>query len=200
MRVIGITGGVGAGKSTVLHMLEELCNCKIIVADDVAKKIMSYDGPLTMKALELFGEEAYGPDGELGRNHISKMIYADDALREKWSNAVHPEVNKEIYGQIDAARAEGKYDFVFVEAALLIENGYDRICDELWYVYAPEDIRSARLMESRGYSQDKIESIFRSQMKDEEFRKHCRFVIDTGVSVECTYNALKNKLEEYSRM
>ena len=197
MKVIGVTGGVGAGKSTVLHMLKELCRCEIIMADDVAKELMNYGQSLCDTAIRLFGTKAYDENNELDRAYIASKIYADEALRTQWTDVVHPAVNRHIHDKISEAGISGKYDFVFIEAALLIENGYDSICDELWYVYASEDVRRDRLKKSRGYSDARITGIFDSQMKEEEFRKHCDFIIDTGISMENTYNTVKNKLEEY---
>ena len=197
MKVIGVTGGVGAGKSTVLHMLKELCRCEIIMADDVAKELMSYGQCLCDTALRLFGSKAYDDNKELDRAYIASRIYEDETLRTQWTDAVHPAVNKHIFDKISKLRISGEYDFVFIEAALLIENGYDSICDELWYVYASEDVRRDRLKKSRGYSDARITGIFDSQMKEDEFKKHCNFVIDTGISMENTYNTVKNKLEEY---
>lgn len=197
MKVIGVTGGVGAGKSTVLHMLKELCRCEIIMADDVAKELMNYGHSLCDTAIRLFGTKAYDENKELDRAYIASKIYADEALRTQWTDVVHPAVNRHIHDKISEAGISGKYDFVFIEAALLIENGYDSICDELWYVYASEDVRRDRLKKSRGYSDARISGIFDSQMKEEEFRKHCDFIIDTGISMENTYNTVKNKLEEY---
>lgn len=196
MKVIGVTGGVGAGKSTVLHMLKELCRCEIIMADDEAKKLMEYGGVLSETAIRLFGKEAYD-DGVLNRPYIASRIYSDEALKDEWINAVHPAVNRHILDTVSEFRKSGSCDYVFIEAALLIENGYDAVCDELWYVYASEDVRRMRLRESRGYTDERITGIFDSQMKDDEFRKHCVFVIDTGISMENTYNTVKNKLEEY---
>ena len=197
MKDIGDTGGVGAGKSTVLHMLKELCRCEIIMADDVAKELMNYGQSLCDTAIRLFGTKAYDENKELDRAYIASKIYADEALRTQWTDVVHPAVNRHIHDKISEAGISGKYDFVFIEAALLIENGYDSICDELWYVYASEDVRRDRLKKSRGYSDARISGIFDSQMKEEEFRKHCDFIIDTGISMENTYNTVKNKLEEY---
>lgn len=197
MKVIGVTGGVGAGKSTVLHMLKELCRCEIIMADDVAKELMNYGQSLCDTAIRLFGTKAYDENKELDRAYIASKIYADEALRTQWTDVVHPAVNRHIHDKISEAGISGKYDFVFIEAALLIENGYDSICDELWYVYASEDVRRDRLKKSRGYSDARITGIFDSQMKEEEFRKYCDFMIDTGISMENTYNTVKNKLEEY---
>ena len=109
----------------------------------------------------------------------------------------HVKQGREVRLKQSLDKIKDYYDFVFIEAALLIENGYDNICDELWYVYASEDVRRDRLKKSRGYSDARITGIFDSQMKDEEFRKYCDFIIDTGISMENTYNTVKNKLEEY---
>lgn len=195
MRIIGITGGVGAGKSTVLHTLYELTNCEIVMADDVAKDLMKYGEALTETAIALFGKDAY-VDGVINREHLSKMIYNNPELRKEWENAVHPATNSKIKQLIEQAMNDKK-DFIFIEAALLIENHYEEICDEIWYVYADENIRRKRLKDDRQYSDDKIDKIYLGQMKDEEFRKYCNFVIDTSGSFENTRKQLENKLEEY---
>ncbi|MCM1307032.1 MAG: dephospho-CoA kinase [Butyrivibrio sp.] len=198
MRVIGITGGVGAGKSTVLAMLKELCRCELIIADDVAKSIMEKGGPLTGEALRLFGSGAYLTDGTLNRSLIASAIYGDAELLKRWNGAVHPAVNREIRLRIERARKSGLYDFIFVEAALLIENGYGEICDELWYVYADETARRERLRVSRGYDDAKTESIMKNQLDDAQFRRHCDFVVDTGGGIENTRHILQNRLEVYN--
>lgn len=200
MKVIGITGGVGAGKTTVLAMLRELCSCTAIVADDVAKEMMSADGPLAAEARRLFGEKAYLPDGELNRAHIAAAVYGSGELLEKWNSVVHPAVNRKICGMIKEAADSGLYDFIFVEAALLIENGYDRVCDELWYVYADEAARVERLRLQRGYDEARSRDIMRSQLDDGKFREACDFVIDTGRGFEHTRRQLQNRLEVYGQM
>ena len=196
MKIIGITGGVGAGKSTVLYLLKKLCNCEIIMADDVAKELMQKGNILSSKAYELFGEKAYDEQGQLNRNHIAGIIFNNPSVMKEWENAVHPATNSKIFSLIKQA-ADNSRDFIFIEAALLIENNYDRICDEIWYVYADENIRRERLKRERLYTDAKIDSIFNGQMSDAEFRKHCSFIIDTGGSMEATSMQLENKLEEY---
>ena len=200
MKVIGITGGVGAGKSTVLAMLKELCSCEVIVSDDVAKCIMAKGGPLTQEAERLFGSGAYLPDGELNKPLIASMIYGDDELLRRWNRAVHPAVNREIHEQIALARESGRYDFVFVESALLIENGYENVCDEIWYIYADASVRRERLRASRGYDDAKTDGIMNSQLDDAQFRSHCDFVVDTGNGIENTKHILQNRLEVYKQM
>lgn len=88
--------------------------------------------------------------------------------------------------EVEKERSLGRVDFFFLEAALLIEEGYDRIVDELWYVYADEEVRRKRLKESRGYSDAKIDHIFHSQLPEEEFRRHCRRVIENNGDLQET--------------
>lgn len=197
MNVIGITGGVGAGKSTVLNMLKELCNCEVIMADDVAKEAMAQGGMLSGTAVELFGKDAYLSDGSLNRTYIANLIYSDENLGKKWDEAVHPVVNDTIFSMIEKYREEKLLDFVFVEAALLIENHYDEICDEIWYIYASEDTRKKRLKAQRNYSFEKSDSIMKRQMSDKDFRAHCSYVIDTECDMAQMRLNIKNKLEEY---
>ena len=120
-------------------------------------------------------------------------------MKKQWELAVHPATNAKIKELILEADAKGR-DYIFIEAALLIENYYDKICDEIWYVYADEATRRERLLTERGYSEEKIKTIFKDQLKDDEFRKHCSFVINTGGSFEDTAGQLQNKLEEYKQL
>ena len=83
-----------------------------------------------------------------------------------------------------------------IEAALLIEGGYEKICDELWYIYASEEIRRDRLKKTRGYSDERVDGIFKSQNSEEVFRAHCAVTIDTGISLECTKEQVDKALRE----
>lgn len=197
MKIIGITGGVGAGKSTVLAMLKELCACTAICSDDVAKELTAKDGPLAGEAVRLFGEAVYLPDGGLNKPLIASKIYGDEELLRRWNLAVHPTVNQEIRRRIDQAAQSGFYAFVFVESALLIENGYENICDELWYVYADEGTRRERLRVQRGYDDTRTDGILHNQLDDAAFRRHCDFVIDTDGSLDAVRQVLQNRLELY---
>lgn len=200
MKIIGITGGVGAGKSTVLDILKKLSICEIAMADDVAKELMQYGRELSTLAISIFGEESYNKDKILNTAHIAQLMYENENLKKQWTNAVHPAVKKEILNRIDNAKQKGNLEFFFIEAALLLEDGYDLICDEIWYIYAPEDIRIKRIMDSRGYSLSKSQSIISSQKKHEEFISKCDFTIDNGISIENTQVQLQNKLEEIRLM
>jgi len=179
--IVGITGGVGAGKSRVLGYLEEHCNCRVIFSDQVANDIKKRGYPAYDELVALLGKEILGEDMEIDKAKMAGAIFADENLLEKVNNILHPAVNTFIINIIDEERDRGVLDFVFVEAALLIENGYDRIVDELWYVYADEAVRRQRLKESRGYSDEKIDGILASQLSDGEFRKYADFVITAWI-------------------
>lgn len=83
-----------------------------------------------------------------------------------------------------------------IEAALLIEDHYEEICDELWYIYAEPQVRRERLRASRGYSDEKISAIFASQLSDEEFRKHCQAVIDNSGCIEEAYKEIQGQIDK----
>ena len=183
-KIIGITGGIGAGKSTVLKYIADNYNCLVIYSDDVANDIKKKGYPAYDQLVELLGTEILGPDGEIDRAKMAGAIFNDKNILKNVNNILHPAVNEYIINIIENEKKLCRYDFVFVEAALLIENGYDKIADELWYVYASEDVRRKRLKETRGYSDEKIDDIFSKQLEDSQFRSYCRFVIDNSTSLE----------------
>ncbi|WP_029674849.1 dephospho-CoA kinase [Butyrivibrio sp. VCB2006] len=195
--IIGITGGVGAGKSTVLGYIGEHYNCRIILSDDVANDIKKKGYPAYDELVELLGEEVLGDDGEIDRGKMASAIFNNKNMLKKVNNILHPAVNAFIINIIEDERARGELDFVFVEAALLIENGYDKIADELWYVYASEDTRRKRLKASRGYSDEKINDILEKQLDDATFREHCQFVIDNSGSLETSAAQIDRKLSDF---
>ncbi len=183
-KIIGITGGIGAGKSTVLKYIADNYNCLIIFSDDVANDIKKKGFPAYDKLVELLGTGILGPDGEIDRAKMASAIFNDKNILKNVNNILHPAVNEYIINIIENEKKLCRYDFVFVEAALLIENGYDKIADELWYVYASEDMRRHRLKETRGYSDEKIDDIFSKQLDDSQFRSYCKFVIDNSGNLE----------------
>ncbi|MFR1766129.1 MAG: dephospho-CoA kinase [Lachnospira sp.] len=190
MKVIGITGGVGCGKSTVLSLIKEHFNAYVIMADDVAKEIMTKGSEGYNAVIEFFGKSILADDGQINKSVLADIIFSNSNKRMVLNSIVHPLVKKKIVEQITSLKIQNIYDYVFVEAALLIEDHYNVFLDEMWYIYAPEDIRKKRLMESRGYSQAKIENIFKSQLSEKEFRDNCDVVIDNGQNLDDTLHEL----------
>ena len=193
--IIGITGGVGAGKSTLLSYIKDNYNCLVILSDDVANDIKKKGFPAYDALVEALGRGILSEDGEIDKALMAKAIFNDKNKLKTVNNILHPAVNKYIINIVDDERKRGFYDFVFVEAALLIENGYDKIVDEMWYVYADEDTRRKRLKASRGYSDQKVTDIFKSQLSDEAFREHCEFVIDNSGEDSKAFSEIDNRLK-----
>jgi dephospho-CoA kinase len=195
MKYIGITGGVGCGKSEILRFLEKEYDCEILLSDDLAREMMLRGGSCFEPVLALFGGEVLGADGQFDRAAIARKVFADEKLLEKLNSITHPAVFAEIGRRVQAARAAGR-KFYFLESALLIEEKYDEICDELWYVYAEEPVRRKRLAASRGYSEEKISAVMANQLSEETFRKHCKFVIDNSGSLETSKEQIRAYMRE----
>lgn len=185
MKFIGITGGVGAGKSAILDYLKNKPDTKVMLADEIAHELMVPGTQCYDRLKAEFGtEDIYQKDGFFDRIKLAQVIFSDDEKRKKLNGIVHPAVRKYVIGQAAYERKEGRIKLLVLEAALLIEEHYDEICDELWYIYTSEENRRIRLKKQRNYSDEKISEIFNSQLTDEKFRKACRVVIDNNGTIE----------------
>ncbi|MBQ3104918.1 MAG: dephospho-CoA kinase [Lachnospiraceae bacterium] len=194
MKVIGITGGVGAGKSEILSFLEGEYRCVAIRADDVANGLKRKGSDCYHRLTELLGKGILAEDGEIHNKRMAERIFSDPDLLSKVNGIVHPAVRKELIEQVERARSCRLWDAVFIEAALLIEAGYTDFLDELWYIEADTDLRTLRLEESRGYSREKTRDIMARQLSAEEFRLHCDRVIDNSGAFEDTKEQLRVQL------
>lgn len=178
MKVIGLTGGIGSGKSLVADILRDKYKALILDTDSIAKRQMEPGGESYRLVLEHFGEEILAPDGTINRQKLADIIFKDKDKRLLINQLTHPVVLEAVKKEIEEARNSGKTDYLVVETALMIESGYDFICDEVWYVYAPEETRRSRLKQTRGYSDEKIDSIMANQCRDEDFRARFDKVIE----------------------
>ncbi len=194
MRLIGITGGVGAGKSEVLDWLHAHYRCYILKSDQAANQIKEPGEICYEPLVSLLGSEVLTGDGRIDKGKMAAKIFADTELLQKVNAIIHPAVKAYILQKIEELRAEKSVDYFFLEAALLIEEGYDKIVDELWYIRADESVRRMRLKQARGYSDEKIDQILQAQLSDEAFQEHCDFVIDNSHQMEETYRQIKEKL------
>lgn len=193
MKLIGITGGVGAGKSEIISYLESKYNCRIEYADKVAHMLEEPGQVCFDKLVSLLGTEIL-KDGKIDKASMANAMFKDDTLVDKVNDIVHPAVKDYFLREIKAERKKKKIDYFFIEAALLIECGYEKIVDELWYVYASEETRRKRLKASRGYSDEKIDAILSNQLSEDEFRKACAFVINNDADIEDAYRQIDSKL------
>lgn len=198
MRFIGITGGVGAGKSELLAYIRKHYFCEIYLADEVAHLVKQKGTACYERLITLLGKDILQDDGEINKAAMAEKIFADATVLEQVNAIVHPAVQEYLMERLKDAEQNPQIELFFVEAALLIEAGYKEMVDELWYVYAREDIRRKRLLESRGYSEEKIAGIIGNQLSEEAFRRNCDFVIDNSGELADSFRQIDKKLEAFS--
>lgn len=200
MRFIGITGGVGAGKSELLGYIREHYLCEIYLADEVAHLVKQPGTEAYEALLALLGRDVAGAGGQIDRALMADRIFAEPSLLEQVNGIIHPAVKEFLLEHLERARAAGETELFFVEAALLIEGGYLGLVDEMWYVYADEAVRRRRLEQSRGYSQEKISRIMSSQLTEELFRESCDFVIDNSGELSHSFRQIDRRLKGFTRV
>ena len=185
MKVIGITGGVGAGKTQILEYLNNKYGATICQADAVGKKLQKKGTECFDAIVAHFGTEILDAKGELDREKLADIVFSDKVELSVLNSIVHPSVKEEIYKKI--AKEERKNTNLFIlESAILIEDHYEEICDELWYIYVEDSIRKKRLIYARGYDSKKVDDIIAAQLPKSMFMKHCDRVIDNSNTFEET--------------
>lgn len=195
MKFIGITGGVGAGKSEILSYLSKKTGVRVMLADEIAHELMEVGTDCYKCLRQTFNDEdIWNSDGSFNREKLAKVIFSDKIKRDIMNSIVHPAVKEYVIRQQEYEKERGELSLLVLEAALLIEEHYDKICDELWYIYTSEENRRDRLKASRGYSDEKIDNIFKSQLSEEEYRKYCAVVIDNNGSVEAAFEQIDKAL------
>lgn len=158
-----------------------------MLADDIARELTEPGGVCYSNIQELFaGEEVFRADGSMDRGAVAALIFRQPEKRSAMNAIVHPAVKEYVLAQVRQETERGRLSYLFLEAALLIEDHYEEICDELWYVQTSVENRTKRLMASRGYSEQKVRDMMRSQMTEEEFRRHCDREIDNNGTTEET--------------
>lgn len=192
MKIIGITGGVGAGKTQVLSYIDQHYRCRIIRADEAAHLLYEPGQECYDRLVGLLGDTILRPDGSIDKPKMAAAIFGDRALLAGVNKIVHPAVKKYILEQIAYEKDKKEVDYFFIEAALLIEEHYDQIVDELWYIHSDAAVREKRLAENRNYSAQKTADIMKGQLSEEEFRKHCKVVISNNGDLEETYQQIRN--------
>ena len=201
MKFIGITGGVGAGKSAILSYLSKKPKTKVMLADEIAHELMKpgtdcYHQIVARFAGEdIFGEQVFSDDNPpFDKGKLARVIFSDARKREAMNAIVHPAVKEHVKERYALELEKGQLDLLVLEAALLIEEEYDEICDELWYIYTCEENRRRRLKESRGYTDEKIDNIFKSQLSETEFRASTQVTIDNNGDLEETMKQIEKAL------
>lgn len=179
MLILGITGGVGSGKSKILYDLSNLYGAYIVETDKLAHTLMEPGQTVYQAVVEAFGteilqaEEPYAID----RAKFAQIVFADKEKLAQLNALTHPAVKAWIRKDIEEKRKQDVKIYV-IEAALLIQDGYKEICDEIWYIYVNEETRIKRLMKQRGYTEERCRAMFHSQEPESYYRKYADFTIN----------------------
>ena len=195
-KVIGVTGGVGSGKSVVMKMLSEEFGARVILADLVGHDLMEPGAVSYRQIVDAFGEEILGEGGRIDRPSLSAIVFSDSEKLALLNQITHPNIKAEIIRRIEEGQNAQEASMIAVEAALLIEEDYGSLFDEMWYVYVDAETRMKRLADGRGYSEEKSRSIMRKQLSDEMFFASCQRVINNSTDVERTRQQVEQALLE----
>ena len=190
MITIGITGGVGAGKSTVLDFLEEKYQAYVMKADEIGHLVMEPGQVCYEPVIALFGKQVIKNDKTIDRRQISDVVFSHPELLEKLNQIIHPAVKQYIKEQLEIKKQQGQKVCV-VEAALLLEDHYDAFCDKVWYIHTDQEIRIERLMSSRGYTREKAENIIARQATEGFFREHADYIIQNNGDLDETWRQIE---------
>lgn len=189
--VIGITGGIGTGKTMVLEMFKTEFDAEVIEADHIGHVVMEPGAPAYKPVVEAFGEGIINPDDmTIDRKKLGKIVFSDTEKIKCLNSITHPLIHNEIEKIISISPK----NLVILEAAILTETTLKDICDEIWYIYANEAIRMERLEKYRGISEEKARSIIANQPSEAEFRKYCKVIIDNSGDRENTLMQIKEKI------
>jgi dephospho-CoA kinase len=189
MKVIGLTGGIGSGKSTVAHFLVEL-GAEVIDLDKVGHDVLSKNGNAYKKTTLNFGETILNKNGEIDRNKLGTIVFGDPMALKRLNNIVHPEIDKIVAKKMKEYRQRG-VKAVVLEAAVMQEAAKTKQTDEIWVMLAPEETVLRRLKERSGLSVQDVKARIKSQMTNEERAKKADVVIIN----DGTLNELKVKVK-----
>ena len=193
MLVIGLTGGIGTGKSEVSRILKEL-GAEVIDADRVGHEAYSPHNGIWREVVDTFGERVLGPAGEIDRKQLGAIVFSDPEAMVRLNAIMHPRMADIIREKIGRLREQGG-SLVVVEAALLIEAGWEPLVEEIWVTSSTEEQVEERLRHRNGLSEEQIRSRVRAQMPFEERARHAQVVVENSGSLE----ELKEEVESLCR-
>ncbi len=193
MKVIGLTGGIGSGKTTVSQFLAEL-GAVILDADKVGHEAFEPDTELWQEVVAAFGEQILAPTGDIDRKKLGDMVFGNPELLSRLNRIMHPRMYDMVKARIEEYRRQG-VDVAVLEAPLLVEAGWTSLADEVWVTIASESTVLRRLKERVGLSEQQSLARIHSQLSPEERVKHADVVIDT----DCDLDELRARVGELWR-
>ena len=195
MKTIGLTGGIGTGKTTVSEYLKEK-GCVIIDADKISREMTEKDSPALDEIKQSFGEKYISKEGNLERKLLGDLVFNDPKALEKLQAIITKKVEQKIDSMLKQLKKKDNDDIVVIDAPLLFECGMESVADENWLVTADTDIRIDRVKRRDGLSEKQIIDRINNQMSEAEKRGKSRYIIDNSGTVEELYMQIDKILEK----
>ena len=191
--VIGIVGGIGSGKSSVTRRVSEQFPVQVIDGDAVGHEVLTRP-QIKEQIRAVFGDSVFNSDGEVDRGALGRSVFGagpdDRRRREQLEQIVHPAIRREFTQRIAAFRDAGDCSAILLDAAVLLESGWNDLCDKIVYVDAPDSVRRRRVLEGRGWSEEQFERRQASQYPPEVKQRLSHATIDNSGPLETAVNQL----------
>jgi dephospho-CoA kinase len=190
--IIGLTGGIATGKSTVTAMLRER-GIPVIDADQIAREVVEPGKPAYEAIVEHFGRDILHPDETLDRKRLGEIVFSDESERQKLNAIVHPEVRRVMLEEAKAAEQKGA-PIVFMDIPLLFESKLQYMVEKIAVVYAPPEMQLARMMERDELEEEQARKRLRAQFPIEQKKQEADFLIDNSRTREETEQQVEEML------
>lgn len=193
MKIIGLTGGIASGKSTVTKYLRQQ-GYTVVDCDKIAWELAEPDCSIWQVYFARYGSKVINPDKSLNRQAVADIVFRDKKELDAINSLVHPLIKDEMMSQVKTAVDEGK-KVIFLDVPLLFEASYDKLVDEKWLVYVSRDTQLRRLMSRNDFSHDEAVRRIDSQMSLEEKKKLSDVIINNNADRKRLRRQLDEKLE-----
>ena len=194
MKIVGLTGGISSGKSTVSSYLKQL-KIPVIDADEVARKVVEPNSQGAREIRKTFGSDVFEEDGSLNRQKLGALIFSNAENRQKLDDLLQPLIKIMILDEIEEYRQKGE-TMIVLDLPLLFEKHYEKLCEEIIVVYVPRELQLERLMKRNQYTKQEALSRIDSQLSIEEKRKRATVLFDNQGTIQQLYQQVEQWLVE----
>ena len=194
MKIVGLTGGISSGKSTVSSYFRQL-KIPVIDADEVARKVVEPNSQGVKEIRKAFGNDVFEEDGSLNRQKLGELVFSDVENRQKLDELLQPLIKIMILEEIEEYRQKGE-KMIVLDLPLLFEKQYEELCEEIIVVYVPRELQLERLMKRNQYTKQEALSRIDSQLSIEEKRKRATVLLDNQGTIQQLYQQVEQWLVE----
>jgi dephospho-CoA kinase len=198
LMIIGLTGTIGSGKSTVSEHLKSL-GALVLDADIISRQVVELGTTGLEQIIALFGGSVINPDGTLNRKAMAKLVFADEEKRLLLNSIIHPAVLNTLKDKTEAETEKNPNRVIVWDVPLLIEVGWNEFVDSVWLVTAPENVRIERIIRRDNCTAEQAEMRIRAQMSEDEKLKYSNNVIDNGSTLEKLYAQVDELYKRYTQ-